>query len=282
LTRIGEFIKTINKNELTNGIFIFAGISDIGEEIFEYIIPENKIELFIYNCSSKFDTSLIAKYMTKYSGSIIFANGSDCYIYEWNGGKFNKIKHINANLIKRHNKGGQSSVRFARLAEESRLHYVTHIIDYLNQIQTKNNWIFGSDEIVKMIMERKNEIYVQLTNGGFYNFNNTTITNTEYWLSYIEQKNNYDKYYEKILNYLDTDIDRLDFDRNNKDQMEFYIDLDEPVNTNTLNLSLVDKLHLKQIPLTIDSKYYSRLQIFTYIGVKYFAYDIAEDNEKIN
>ena len=208
--------------------------------------------------------------MTKHDGSIIFANGSDCYIYEWIGGKFNKIKHINANLIKRHKKGGQSSVRFARLAEESRTHYITHVIDYLNEIKTKNNWIFGSNEIVNMIMERKSDIHIKLTNGGFYNFNDTSITNTEYWLNYIQQKNNYDKYYEKTLHYLDTEPDRLDFDQLNSDQMEFYICNINKINPTNLNTN-------KQIPLDINSKYYARLQMFTYIGVKYFNYEI-EDN----
>ncbi len=275
MTRINEYVKNINKSDLKNGIFIFAGIDETGCEIFEYVIPENKIELFIYNCSHKFDTSLISKYMEKHSGSIIFANGSDCYIYEWNGGKFNKIKHINANLIKRHKKGGQSSIRFARLAEESRLHYVTHVVDYLNQIQTINNWIFGSDEIVKMIMERKSEINISLSNGGFFNFNDTSISNTEYWLNYIEKKNNYDKYYEKILYYLNTDIDRLDFDINNKDQMEFYIEQKQSTNQSINQLNSDNK----QIPLLVDSKFYGRLQIFEYVGVKYFAYDIIEDND---
>jgi hypothetical protein len=212
--------------------------------------------------------------MVKHDGSIVFANGSDCYIYEWFAGKFNKIKHINANLIKRHKKGGQSSVRFARLAEESRLHYVTHVIDYLNQIKTKNNWIFGSNEIVNMIMERKSDIHIKLTNGGFYNFNDTSITNTEYWLSYIQQKNNYDKYYEKILLYLDTDPDRLDFDPINIEQMEYYIcDINKLFNK--INGNKINENKNKQIPLDIKSKYYSRLQMFTYIGVKYFNYDLT-------
>lgn len=228
--------------------------------------------MFIYNCSSRFDTSIIQKYMTKHDGSIIFANGSDCYIYEWLNGKFNKIKHINANLIKRHKKGGQSSIRFARLAEESRLHYVTHVIDYLSKIKTKNNWIFGSDEIVSMIIERKNEINAPLNNGGFYNFNDNSITNTEYWLNYIQQKNNYDKYYEKILFYLDTDPDRLDFDHINVEQMDFYI-----CNLNELPNKIIENKS-KQIPCDTKSKYYSRLQMFSYIGVKYFNYELALDN----
>ena len=257
LTKISELTK--NK-KYDNGIFIWAGIDEYNEFILETLIPEIENDKFIYNCSNKFIIDFVQNYMKKLDGSIIFANGNECIIYEWNF-RFIKRKHIDANLIKRHKKGGQSSVRFSRLAEESRLHYVTYIVDNLNKIKTKNNWVFGSKEILDMIFERKKEIYVNLNNGGFYNFDDKTILNQSQWTKYFEQINNeeYDKYYEKILFYLDTNPDYLDFDIENKENMEFYMIKD---NNNYSN---------KKIPwIEVRNKFYSRFNGFEYIGVKYY------------
>jgi peptide chain release factor subunit 1 len=259
LTKINEYTKG---NKYENGIFIWAGINEYNEFIFEKLIPEIENDKFIYNCSNKFVTDFVQDYMKKLDGSIIFANGNECIIYEWNY-KFIKRKHIDANLIKRHKKGGQSSVRFARLAEESRMHYVTYIIDNLNKIKTENNWIFGSKEILDMIFERKKDIYINISNGGFYNFDDKSILNQSYWIQYLENKSTekYKKYYEKIIYYLDTNPDFLDFDINQKENMKFYM----------IKEIKEDKMSDKKIPwIEITDKYYSRLNIFEYIGVKYF------------
>ncbi len=258
LTKIYE----LTKNKIyEKGIFIWCGIDEYNDFILETIIPEIDNDKFIYNCSNKFIVDFVKDYMKKLDGSIIFANGNECIFYEWDF-KFLKKKHIDANLIKRHKKGGQSSLRFSRLAEESRMHYVTYIIDYLNKIKTKNNWIFGSKEILDMIFEKKKEIYITINNGGFYNFNDNSIKNQSYWISFLENNNlnKYDKYYENIVYYLDTNPDYLDFDINNRDNMDYYMIKNNIVDTNNKNIPWID----------IINKYYSRLNGFEYIGVKYF------------
>lgn len=209
--------------------------------------------------------------MENHSGTIIFANGKECIIYEYQN-QFIKKKHIIANLIKRHKKGGQSSVRFARLADESRIHYVSYIIDNLNNIKTNNNWLFGSEEITNMIYERTNEIHIIIKKGGFYNFDISSITNTQYWLSFIKNNTNDDsneKIFEQIVKYLDTNPDYLDFDLKNVASMKWFITkLDLPENI------MKSKSLLK---LETKSKYFERLNIFSYIGVKYFNYEIDEN-----
>jgi hypothetical protein len=266
LTKISE---NIDVKKYKNGLFIYVGIDEFDEEIFELIEPKVKCDIFYYNCGNKFDTHIVKKYLETHSGSIIFANGKECIIYEHKN-EFIKKKHINANLIKRHKKGGQSQVRFGRLAEESRTHYVSYIIDHLNQITTKNNWIFGSDEIIGMIMERKNDIYVPIKKGGFYDFDSNSINNASHWLKYLTQidddKN--DKIYEQILYYLDTKPDFLDFDPTNAKNMKWFI-TKLPLSNELLNSE-------SNIKLISTSKYYSRLDIFDYIGVKYFNYEIEE------
>jgi len=254
LTKINEYIKI---NSFDKGAFIFSGITNDSIEIFEVIEPLVKLEIFYYYCSNKFILDNISKYFEKYEGNIIFANGNECIIYEYNG-QFNKIKHINANLIKRHKKGGQSSLRFSRLADESRIHYVNHIMDYLNLLTSDNIWLFGSEEITNLILTKKNNINY----GGFYDFNKDSINNTNHWLSYLQNNKNYDKYYEEVILYLDTNVDILDFDINNKTSMKYYLV------ANKLN-----DLDKNEIPILCNSKYYNRLSLFEYIGIKYFNYE---------
>jgi len=121
-----------------------------------------------------------------------------------------------------------------------------------------------------MIFERKNEIYTSIKNGGFYNFDSNSISNTQFWLSYLvkEDENENDKIYEKIIKYLDTNPDYLDFDPSNAPNMKWFI--------TKLNLSEnILKLE-KNIILNSKSKFFERLNIFDYIGVKYFNYEIEE------
>lgn len=242
-----------------NGIIVYAGIDEYEKEIFETFIPIIKLNQFYYNCSKHFIIDRFLNLFNNINGHIIFANGENCYIYKFEN-TFIKIKSINANLIKRHNKGGSSSARFGRLAEESRQSYVMHVISYINELcRDSNCWIFGSGEIVKMILDR-NELLVKLNNGGFLDFNNDTINDTNKWLTYLSNEKLDDNILEEIVLYLDTNPNMLDFDIHNAGDMKFFIEKDD-----------IEKYR--------NSKYYYRVRLFEYIGVKYFDYDIDIDNE---
>jgi hypothetical protein len=248
LTRIYE---NVNPCSYPRCAFIFIGI----------IVSQ----LFYYNCGNKFNTDIIQPYFKLHSGSIIFVNGDQCLIYEHTI-EFRKKKHITANLIKRHHKGGQSSIRFARLAEESRLHYVTHIIDnHLNALNTSSNWIFGSDEIRTMIMDRLKDINIPINNGGFLEFTEDTICDRKKWLSYLETEEKEDNnLLEKIVYYLDTDPDFLDFDPSKMNEMCAYIINDKKIS---------DSENGKKIHLSPKFINYSRLIIFPYIGLRWYKYE---------
>ena len=262
LTIINERLK-IEKNE--TGLFIYSGIDEYKDEILQIIRPLHKVDIFYYNCSNQFNIEIVKDYLQNYSGLIIFANGEECFIYKYDN-QFIKIKHIDANLDKRQKKGGQSALRISRLAEESRERYITKIIDHLNSTrdihikENTDNYIFGSNEILNMIFYRKKDIYIKLSNGGFYNFNNTSINNTKHWLHYLKPNENNDSVYEKIILFLETNVDILDFSIENKNEMNYYV--------------LKEDDHIdndKKIVLNKNSKYYSKLCVFEYIGVKYFS-----------
>jgi hypothetical protein len=265
LIRINEFVSNA---KYPKGMFIFAGINEYNEKILYTIEPIVKSTTFIYDCSNRFNTHFIQKHMEELSGTVVFVNGNEYYIYVWSSvlGTFKKFKQHDACLQKRQKKGGQSAVRIARLAEETRIIYITNLIDTLNTLTTTTNWIFGSDEMLSLLFERKSKINIKIENGGFLEFDKDTINDTNKWILYIQNNNNFDKYYEKAVLYLDTNIDRLDFDINNCNDMDFFI------TTNSV------KQHDKEILLDINSIYYKRLHIFNYIGIKYYNYDMFEND----
>lgn len=239
----------LNNKINTNGIIIYAGTNEYNVEILKTFTPKISLNQFYYNCGKQFIVDRFVELFNDIKGYIIFANGDCCNIYKFES-SFIKIKSINGNLIKRQRKGGQSAVRFSRLAEESRHEYVIHVIDYLNLLRNENCWIFGSNEIVKMILERK-ELLIKLNYGGFLDFNNDTINDTRKWLSYLNKEEVDETKLKEIVLLLDTNIDMLDFDEKNKLEMKYYFDYNE--------------IHKYK-----NSKDYERIKLFNYIGVKYF------------
>lgn len=277
LTILNQRLSNINLNtHFGLGLFCFVGIDEYGDENIDILEPDIKLDLFYYSCANKFETHITDKYIgTNITGTIIFANGDECLGYQFVGGQFVKIFGLNGNLVKRHKKGGFSANRFARIAEESRHLYVVRICDRLNELKNEFNnrelniHIFGSDEIVEMVVKQSS---VKLINGGFLNFNSNTIGNTKHWINTLNKsvEKNYDTQYAEILEYLELNPDMLDFDQTNKDTMKYY-----------LEKKIADDTKLKhgQIPLITSSKYYAQLMVFDYIGVKFYNYQINEPDD---
>jgi len=107
-----------------------------------------------------------------------------------------------------------------------------------------------------MILEKK---LIKIKFGGFLEFDKNTINETSKWLKYLEI--NYDKYYEKIIYYLETKPDILEFSSENKEYLEFYIDKKNNKNEG------------KEIILDKNSIYYNKLKMFDFIGVKFFNFE---------
>lgn len=236
----------------------------------EIIHPEMKINIFYYNCGDKFITHIIEDYIKKHSGNIVFANGDMCLIYKYNNGCFKIFKNITANLQKRQKKGGQSAVRIARLAEETRHKYIIKIIDYLNLLNKNDKTLlFGSNEITKMILENKT-LLCNIEYKGFLEFDTKTINCTHKWCKILNEtdENKYDNYYQEIIYCLQNNIDKLDFDINNKNQMKYYL-----IKNN--NVDICDK----NIPFPNKSNSnYNKLCNFEYIGVKFYSINYDELN----
>ena len=267
LTKLNE---SLPHQDMSMGLIVYCGIDEFEDEIVHIIQPKIELDLFYYNCGNKFVTDIADKYIQEQRGNIVFADGNSCIIYEFKGGKFIVKKHFDALLQKRQKKGGQSAVRIARLAEETRHMYVVKIIDNLNLLDRNcKTVLFGSNEITTMVMSMKT-LLCPITYGGFLEFDTNTIKNSRKWIDYLDTKNDtntiYNDKYKIIIECLDISekLDRLDFSPEKSNEMEFCLSYDETLSN--------------RIPFpSIGSEYYERLKPFEYIGVKYFNYVCQDD-----
>jgi len=256
LTRLNEHIKTMKLTEYKNGIFFFFGFDEYDNFITKVLQPQISYSGFFYSCSDKFETDLILPYFEDKYGSITFINGDICYIYTFTKGLFVKYKTIDGNLQKRQRKGGQSALRISRLAEETRDNYITRVTDSINSIRSIDDydkyvhWCFGGDEMRNKLLTNK-KLLVDLKDGKFLNFTNRTIESNK-WITYLDKKDDYNKLYEEIELFLDTDIDMLSFDFHSRcdPTTKYYLGFDG-------------------LPLPKTG----RLSDFEFIGVKYYSYE---------
>lgn len=130
---------SLYKDTPKNGLVIFCGVilMDDGktEKKINYDFePFRPINQQLYNCGNKFDTSPLASLMAddqKFGFVIVDGNGALFATLQGN----NRIilQKISVELPKKHRKGGQSSVRFARLREEKRHNYLRKVAELTGQ-----------------------------------------------------------------------------------------------------------------------------------------------------
>jgi peptide subunit release factor 1 (eRF1) len=257
-------LKTIKLTD--NGLYLFVGINEYDKEYVKCLEPLIMNEHFIYNCGSKFETSILEMEIKKNNNIYYFIliNGYETYIYKYDG-TFRIIERINGNLIKRQKKGGQSSVRFSRLAEESRHIYITRIIDKINILckNGKETWIFGSKELKNDLLNSKMLLIKLLTNDRFNVINDNFINENKKELENIMLKHDdiNEKIIKEVCELIDKNPDMLVFgDEINEDNCEIII----TINNN--------KLNKKTICVSEQSKYYSIVKLYQQIGKKFFTF----------
>jgi len=232
LTLISSQLKMMTTEMIgDNGVLILYGIDRTCNEVKEIISPPNPITEFYYQCTRRFEVERFETlFTTKPDGHVILICGTECLIYQYNG-LWKKIKTITANLTKRQKNGGQSALRFSRLAEESRTQYITRIVDWINQLIVidHNNYVFGSRELKEMLLVSPTLKVPLKTDDRYHTFSQRTI-NEEYFrllMSDSEFKDN--KKVEQIIELLARDSDYLLFSRdeviNNLSNVEYIVSL---------------------------------------------------------
>jgi hypothetical protein len=108
---------------------------------------------------------------------------------------------------------------------------------------------------MKGMVLSNSKLLVNIQDAGFVEFNERTILDN-CWFELMDKKNDYSIIYEEVEKYLATNIDMLDFTPSNRndDSIKYYLGLD---------------ISDKGIPIPTSGP----LSEFTYIGVRYYAYD---------
>lgn len=182
-----------------NGLCIYTGIvsDNITKEkkisiSFEPIKP---IKSSLYMCDSKFHTSPLETLLVnndRYGFIVIDGNGC---LYAVISGNSKEILHeFDVNLPAKGIKGGQSSVRFQRLAEEKRVNYITKVTEIATRCFITNDLpnisaliiagssnmkerLYNSDKFDQRIKKKVIKL-VDISNGGKDGLNQA-ITNSQ-------------------------------------------------------------------------------------------------------
>jgi len=256
-----------------NGIIYCFGIDEYDNEIFEGIVPPNPVDKFYYKCDRHFHLDQYDKlFEQKPMGHLVFIDGNECIIYQFNG-IWTRLKYFDALLIKRQRKGGQSSVRFSRLAEESRMHYITHIVDEVNKLITDTksiNYVFGGEELKTMFLTNPDLKPKFKTESLYHTFNRETIYEP-YFLTIMNKvnKDEINKITQQIVNLITIEPDFLVFSLDeimaNIQQIEYVL-----IVSNGMH-QVIELIPTKQCYiLNIDNPLFDRFVGFNIIGKLYY------------
>nr|Q9BMX3.1 RecName: Full=Eukaryotic peptide chain release factor subunit 1; Short=Eukaryotic release factor 1; Short=eRF1 [Sterkiella histriomuscorum]AAK07828.1 eukaryotic release factor 1 [Oxytricha trifallax] len=138
ITSTKEKLK-LYKQTPTNGLCLYCGVIYMEDGKTEKKInfdfePFRPINQFLYFCGGKFQTEPLLSLLAdddKFGFIIVDGNGALYATLQGNSREI--LQKITVELPKKHRKGGQSSVRFARLREEKRHNYLRKVAELANQ-----------------------------------------------------------------------------------------------------------------------------------------------------
>ncbi|KAM0686353.1 Electron transfer flavoprotein alpha-subunit [Conglomerata obtusa] len=132
ITSAQHRLKTYNKTP-KNGLAIFAGtvIAEEKEKKVSYgIEPIKPINTSLYMCDSQFHVDdLLALFENEAKYGFVVIDGHQTVFATLQGNVKTILQSLSVDLPKKHGRGGQSSVRFARLRLERRLAYVKKVAE---------------------------------------------------------------------------------------------------------------------------------------------------------
>jgi peptide chain release factor subunit 1 len=151
IVRTRQRLKTYSKVP-PNGLFVFCGTATDanGKEksISISFEPFVAINTSLYICDKRFHTDQLKGLMEdKEKFGFIIVDGEGALYGTVQGSAKVVLHKFDVDLPKKHNKGGQSSVRFARLRTEARHNYVRKVAENANEI-----FIQGGELIVNSII----------------------------------------------------------------------------------------------------------------------------------
>jgi peptide chain release factor subunit 1 len=144
ITSAKERLKLYNKTP-NNGLVIFCGtiFGDDGKSEKKVLIdfePFKPINKFLYLCDNKFHTEdLNALLENEDTFGFIIVDGNGALYGRLQGNNREIVHKFTVELPKKHGRGGQSSVRFARLRVEKRHNYLRKVCEVATQVFISND-----------------------------------------------------------------------------------------------------------------------------------------------
>ncbi|KAJ2342199.1 Electron transfer flavoprotein alpha-subunit, partial [Coemansia sp. RSA 2618] len=126
------------------GLVLYCGniVTDDGKEKMVNICfePFKPINTKLYLCDSKFHVEPLAGLLEDSSNfGFIVMDGKGCLYGQLSGNSRTVLHQFSVELPKKHGRGGQSSMRFARLRLEKRQNYVRKVAEKATQLFITNN-----------------------------------------------------------------------------------------------------------------------------------------------
>lgn len=123
-----------------NGLIIYCGKTISGKQINVDLIPYKEINTSLYMCDNKFHTDVLNNLLdTHETYGFIIMDGHGTLFGTLSGDTKTVLQTIKVDLPEKHNKGGQSAVRFSRNADAERKKYVTNISELCIKHFISNN-----------------------------------------------------------------------------------------------------------------------------------------------
>jgi peptide chain release factor subunit 1 len=221
ITSAKERLKLYNKTP-NNGLVIFCGtiFGDDGKSEKKVLIdfePFKPINKFLYLCDNKFHTEdLNALLENEDTFGFIIVDGNGALYGRLQGNNREIVHKFTVELPKKHGRGGQSSVRFARLRVEKRHNYLRKVCEVATQVFISNDKpnvaglilagsadfktdLFGSDMFDQRLKPKVLKI-VDVSYGGENGFNQAVELAQECLsnVKFVQEKKILSGFYEHI------------------------------------------------------------------------------------
>ncbi|KAM7541511.1 hypothetical protein Aperf_G00000024023 [Anoplocephala perfoliata] len=220
ITSVQQRLKLYNRVP-TNGLVVYCGtiITDDGKEKkvnidFE---PFRPVNTSLYLCDNKFHTEALTALLTddsKFGFIIMDGNGT---LYGTLSGNTREVLYrFNVELPKKHGRGGQSALRFARLRIEKRHNYVRKVAETAVQLFITNDKVNVEGIILAGIADFKTDLsqsgmfdprlqakvlkIVDISYGGESGFNQAIelASDTLAGVKFIQEKKLIQRYFDEI------------------------------------------------------------------------------------
>lgn len=204
-----------------NGLVVYCGtiLTDEGKEkkvniSFE---PFKPINTSLYLCDNKFHTEALAELLeSDASFGFIIMDGNGALFGTLSGNTRNVIHKFSVDLPKKHGRGGQSALRFARLREEARHNYVRKVAELAAQHFLSDNKCncaglvlagsadfkteLGQSDLFDQRLREKITKTVDVSYGGENGFNQAIELSAEALqnVKFVQEKRLIQKYFDEI------------------------------------------------------------------------------------